>query len=207
MKIFKSRFIIFVLFMFIILSEIVILNQNFSLKKKISGYHHVERLLIEIQEQLEKINNIDSLEGLCLPYKQQIKEQIRKINETRNSKYIIAFYFSLLDCIPCIESEIATWNSFEAENKPEFCQLIGFIDSVKNVSLNEIRSIYRIGFPIYYASNLNDTLAKYGIDKTPVVLFCDGETKKILHAHFPIIKDLSKDRFVKRLRMMLDECE
>jgi len=192
-----------------VVSEIFLLNQNFSLKEKISSYHLLEEVLTESQARHERNVFINTLEGKCLPFFHQhgSNGEVNGISEMRDSRFILIFCFTLQDCAYCLKNEIITWNEFYKSHNQKACQVIGVTDTVGVGNINHTLSSMDIKFPVFRVPTLHSYLAEYRIASTPVVFFGDGTSRKIIYSHFPTTANLSSDEFTGKLQMILDACK
>jgi len=202
----SKRFLIIAIVVFVCISELLVLNQNLSLKFKINELHQLEALLEDIQNKNEKMLNEFELEGKSLP--SFLKEVINKTIESPKSpirlKYAIFFIFTPYSCSPCVKYEIGTWNEFSKLYDHKIIQVIGITDSRQAIAAAQLKKQSRIDFPILTFDNLNTELHDFGIRSTPVVLFVDQKTKKCIYGFLPTVREKSNEKFTKKLKRFLE---
>jgi len=202
----ESLILVIVLF-FLIISELVLIDQNFNLKKKISAYQHLEQLLSQAQNNIEHFYSVESLEGLQIPF---ISSELLMTSQLGNLErdefdYILLFFFSPDECSSCLTSRISALNKFHIFCPAKRCRVIGITDTLHQGDLNTISRSLRIRFPLIHVPNLKNQLQNYGITSTPLAILGDLRVKKVIYADFnsPFYAS-DNEKFHKKLHQFFD---
>jgi len=206
----RAKFILYSLLGIAIISEMIILNQNFILKRRLNEYTNSDNNQLSIiQEELVALKLMRSIEGRVLPLSrlQKYMDQSMVAATSSRLRYILAFCFTGYDCESCLQNEITTWNQFHNSFKSETLQVIGITDSLSlRGSMEQSRWIRRTRFPVYAVDNIDEFLAGLGVSATPAVFLLDGCSNVIPRCFFPSPAWLSKDSFAGKVQNLIEGC-
>lgn len=192
---------------FLVISEIVLVDKNFDLKKKISDYRHLEQLLSQAQNNIEYFNSIESLQGLQIPFiSSELLTTSQLATADRNKfDYILLFFFSPDECSSCLTSRITALNKFHIFCPAKRCRVIGVTDTLQQGDFSTISRSLHIRFPLIHVPNLKNQLQNYGIASTPLAILGDLRVKKVIYADFnsPFYAS-DNEKFHKKLHQFFD---
>lgn len=203
----NTSIILSIVLLFLFISEIFLINQNFYLKKKISDYGHLEQLLSQAQNKIEYFNSIDSFEGLKLPFYPSELYESKKISNLKHHQYdyILLFCFFQHDCASCLRSIIHTWNKFQLVYPQKKCQVIGITDTLQYRNLKAISQSLGIRFPLFHVPDLKNQLTDYGVHFTPMIILGDLRTNKVIYIDFNAPYYAStNEKFIQKLQKFFD---
>lgn len=194
-------FIILILIIIILFSELYLLKMNHRMK---SDYIQLRGIFSDLDKKYKKSLYEDSFEGQCLPLYFEFKDLIKLKNFYR---YLLIFYFTTKDCAPCIFEEINTLNSMVEIFDEQNCKIIGFIDISEYNDINEAKLNLglNVNFPLIGIDSLNIKLKPYCITTTPALLLGDIQTGKTLYAFFSTTRHKSKDGFMEKIRLISEK--
>jgi len=201
----KSITIISVFLIIMVVSEIFLLSQNFSLKKRISACSHIEELLDQAKNHLSTINLERSFEGKNLPFltKQYLKIRSKNNPQLNNSRFIIMFYFTLTDCSVCLENEIMTMNEIHNLYSRTISQVIGIADTTYSTNLENFIHSNNVRFPVHTDSAFKKHLSEMGTGITPVIFFVNTYNMRVIYTHFVKSTNLSNSEFASKIKGIL----
>lgn len=192
------RLILMIFVAAFLLSEIVLLRQNILLKKQIS------QAVMDARSNKKKIGKIQKqseLEGMNVPF--FLMEAIQK-SRKEISRYIILFVYTPNSCDPCVQHEMALWSEFSDEYSSEsHVQVIGVTESKYATLTAQLRKKSEIRFSVVPVDDLGTKLKMVDFDFTPMILFVDSTSTKIVFAFFPETIEKSDVWFVDKLRRFL----
>lgn len=206
----NTYLILMVVMIIVLLSEIFLLKQNFSLKKKVSDCYHLEHLLSHAQQKLSHLNYLKSFEGKSLlPICAQVlNDKTENHSKMKKSTHAILFCFLQSDCESCLFGEITEWNKFHALCEHKNCQVIGLTDTTGYGNLKSVARSLNIHFPLFHIAEMKNQLNNLNITSTPITFLVDLTMNKIIYANASLpYYESGSEEFSKKLQMMLDECE
>ena len=205
----KSSTILLIFLIIMVASEIFLLNQNYSLKKKVSAYSHLEKLLEQAKNHLSTINLERSFEGKNLPFftKQHLKIRSKNKLQLNRSKFITIFAFTLKDCSVCLENEIMTMNDIHNLYNRKISQVLGITDTTYSASLENFIHSNNVRFPVHTDVTLKKQLSEMGVAITPAIFFVNTDNMKVIYTHFVTSTNLLNREFAAKIKRILDSYE
>lgn len=192
----------------VVLSEMLLVNQIFHLKKQLSEYSHLDPLLSQARQRLNHMNYLKDFEGQTIPtaISQALNHHRKHHLGTKNFAYAILFYFLPTDCSSCLYGDIADWNNFYQFCQQKNCQIFGLTDTTKHSNPTSIARSLNIRFPLVQVAGVKNLLSTQGITLTPISFFVDLTLNKIIYANANLPYSQSdNEAFIKKLHKMLDE--
>jgi hypothetical protein len=188
--------IVVVLIVATVASEIVLLNQNRALKKRMAATQALASDLRGLHMRTDRGAYEAALLGRCRPF---------AAPATAAQPLDVAIYFSLdRDCSSCIEETITVWNE-AAKGLPANVTLRGYTE-IDGTNMQKALDALKPAFPVTSISHLARQLQEAGVTNTPVVVVSDPASGRILMTHAPVSWEKNDRAFVERVRAAATPC-
>lgn len=208
MKSIKKNYFVFFLILLILFisSEVFLVKQNLTLKSKLKETIKI----ITKESEINKLNNLllqeRNFSGQILPLYSDdcFSSKLYSILTNINPQFVVLFFFSITDCGTCVYNEVNIWNKFSNNIENNYCMVCGVTDVEEYSYIKRIQRTYKIEFPLIGVKNLKDKLVKIGINLTPVIFFCNLETKKVIYSFYSMPTNKSDSGFMQNVARILD---
>lgn len=192
-----TMWIVAVLIVATVASEIVLLGQNRALKQRVRAVQSMSSDLRDLRMRTDRGAYEVALLGRCRPFAVPARTAAQPLD--------VAIYFSVdHDCFSCIEETIAVWNE-AAKALPANVTVRGYTE-IDGTNMQKTVDAMKPAFPVTSIPHLSRQLQAAGVTNTPVVVVSDPASGRILMTHAPVSWEKNDRAFVERVRAAATPC-